>query len=56
MDTVSESGMQEKISRIGPRFSLGKENDRVDAGRDGRTCLASPGVNGDRESEFFLFN
>ena len=33
---------EEKNPRVSTRFSLGLGNERVDAGRDGRTCLARP--------------
>ena len=43
METVAESGTEERNPRVSTRIlSLGIENVRVDAGRDGRTYLARP--------------
>ena len=39
---IAESGKKERNPWVSTRFSLGVENDRGDAGRDGRTCLARP--------------
>ena len=37
-----EEEEEKKNPRVSTKFSLGLENERVDAGRDGRTCLARP--------------
>ena len=42
MDAVAESKRKERNPRVSTRFSLGLENERVDARGDGRTCLARP--------------
>ena len=39
VDAVAESGRNPVVSK---RRSLGVENERVNAGRDDRTCLARP--------------
>ena len=42
MDAVAESERKERNPRVSTRFSQGVDNDRADAGRDDRTCLARP--------------
>ena len=37
-----ESGRKERIPLVSTRFRMGAENERADAERDGRTCLARP--------------
>ena len=39
---VTENGRKERNPRVSIRLSLGVENERADAGQDGRICLAIP--------------
>ena len=61
--SIAESERKERnpyVSTINSnRFSLGVENDRADAKRDARTCLAGPNSQartGTAKSYFTLFN
>ena len=39
---IAGSRRKERSPRVRTRFSLGVENERVEAGWDGRSCLATP--------------
>ena len=40
MDDFAESERKQRSPRVSTRFSLGVENERADAGQDGRICFA----------------
>ena len=57
VDLDVTEGRKKEMSprRVSTRFNLGVENERVDAGRDGQTCIARPNLRHERRQGKHIF-